>query len=448
MRIPGARQSRSRPVFLGAVVSLGDRGRYHCVSMISRIALALLVLSVAIVPPNRIDSHVPAVVAPLPPNRLGLHLLLSEGRTPWLWPHWRDHVSIAADAIGEGGYVLQLLSDGNRDRIRWQMFLSSAGRNRLRPIIRIATRYDHKQGFWRIPRADRNRMSYLRVAAEYRDFLESLRWPPGERVVIVGNEPNRGDEWGGRPNPRAYVRYLRDVSTVLRPLGYTVLNAPLDAYCPNTNGEKIDGVRYVDSESYMDGMYAESPEFPRLIDGWASHPYPQGPFTAPPGDQTFKIDLLNGAENLNHVEPPLGIINRGINGYEFELLKLRAYGATNLPVWATETGWRHLESDEHSRDSQGVAISDQAATERLLLALTGPGNGQSAIGYTPWLSDPRVRAIVFFGFNGDPTYWGHSNWLRLDTTGKVWGAYAPFFALRLLRNASPASMPWARPIIS
>ena len=385
--------------------------------------------------PNAQGPRPSSAFVPLPPNQIGVHMLLSEGQTPWLWPHWRDHVNLAAEAIGEGGYVLQLLSDGNRDRIRWQMFLSSAGRNRLRPIVRIATRYDHKQRFWRIPRADRNRVTYHRVAAEYRDFLESLRWPPGERVVIVGNEPNRGDEWGGKPDPRAYARYLRDVSAALRPLGYKILNAPLDAYCPNSNGARIDGVRYIDSESYLDAMHQEAPDFPQWIDGWASHPYPQGPFAAEPSEQSFKVDLLNGAENPRHVEAEAGIVNRGINGYGFELQKLRSYGAPELPVWITETGWRHSESDEVSRDRQGAEISDRDATERMLLALSGPGKDLPAIGYTPWLKDPRVQAIVFFGFNGDSSYWGHSNWLRLDANGKVWGAYAPFFAIRMLRES-------------
>jgi hypothetical protein len=372
---------------------------------------------------------------PPPENRLGLHLLLSEGRQPWPRRAWRDDVDLAAASIGPGGYVLQLLSDGNRDLASWQAFMAAARRNRLRPIVRLATRYDHKQGFWRAPLPDRTRLSYHRVAASYRDFLERLSWPPGERVVVVGNEPNRGDEWGGRIDPGAYARYLRDVAAALRPLGYTVLNAPLDQYCPNTNGARIDGVKYLDAESFLDGMHAAEPTFYQSIDGWASHAYPQGPFAAPPGEQTFKIDLLNGAENPRHLPAAPGVVNRGINGYRFDLQKLSSYGAPALPVWVTETGWRHLESNGPSPDDYGAVLTGAEAAERTLLALYGPADGAPQ-GYTPWLSDPRVRAVVFFGFDGDPRQWGHSSWLEMDVKGHVLGAYAPFYALRGWRLAS------------
>jgi hypothetical protein len=273
------------------------------------------------------------------------------------------------------------------------------------------------------------------VAADYRDFLERLRWPPGERVVIVGNEPNRGDEWGGRPDPAAYARFLRDVAAALRPLGYTILNAPLDQYCPHTNGARIDGVRYVDAESFLDGMQAALPGFHRYLDGWSSHAYPQGPFAAPPGEQTLAIDRLNGAENPFSLTPPAGVVNRGINGYGLDLAKLASYGVPPLPVWVTETGWRHRESNGPSPDSHGAVLTAEEAAERTILALVGPGQGGAAVGYTPWLTDRRVRAVVFFGFDGDPRHWGHSSWLRMDTRGHVLGAYAPFYALRLLRGS-------------
>jgi hypothetical protein len=69
----------------------------------------------------------------------------------------------------------------------------------------------------------------------------------------------------------------------------------------------------------------------------------------------------------------------------------------------------------------------------MLLALGGPADGSEPVGYTPWLRDPRVRAVVFFGFDGDPRHWGHSSWLEMDTRGHVLRAYAPFYALRAWR---------------
>lgn len=363
---------------------------------------------------------------------VGVHMLLSEGQVPWRLLDWRDHTRLAGEAVGPGGFALQVLSHGNRDLARWQAFMAAAGRAQLQPVIRIATRYDRHRRAWRVPLADRTRRSYRREAGEIRAFLERLRWPPGERVVIVGNEPNRGDEWGGRPNPTAYVRYLRDVAAELRPLGYRVLNAPLDQYCPNTNGKFIDGVRYVDAESFIDGMFAAEPDFPSWLDGWASHAYPMGPFSADPGEQSMRIDYLNGAENPGRFDPPDGVVNRGINGYTFELAKLASRGAPPLPVWITETGWRHIEADMRSDDSHQAILTDVDVAARMREALLGPPDGSAPSGYIPWLTDPRVRAVLFFGFDGDPRKWGHSSWLRLDVNGRVLGTYAPFDVLRQL----------------
>jgi hypothetical protein len=394
----------------------------------ARALLGLAILFVALgaraAPPRAAESSLP------PPNRVGVHMLLSEGWAPWRLASWGDHVDLAAQAVGPGGYVLQVLSDGNRDLARWQAFMAGARRNGLRPVVRLATRYDKKQHFWRAPLPDRTRFSYHRVAADYAQFLEQLQWPPGERVVIVGNEPNRGDEWGGRVDPAAYARFLRDVAAALRPLGYTVLNGALDQYCPNTNGAKIDGVRYMDAESFLDGMVAAEPSFHEWIDGWASHAYPQGPFSAPPGEQSFKVDYLNGAENPRRLEPPAGTYNRGINGYLFDLAKLRSYGARDLPVWVTETGWRHLESNGTSPDAHGAVLEQDEAAARMRDALVGPADGSAAVGYTPWLDDPRVRAVVFFGFDGDPRSWGHSSLLKMDVKGHVLGAYEGYYALQ------------------
>lgn len=363
-----------------------------------------------------------------PTNPLGVHMLLSEGRTPWPRRMWREHTALAAEAIGTGGYVVQLLSEGNRDLAHWQSFMAGARKAGLRPVIRLATRHDRQYRWWRAPRPDRSRFGYRVYAAHLAGFLEQLAWPSGPRVVIVGNEPNRGDEWQNRPDPAAYARYLRDVADTLRPLGYTVLNGPLDQYCPNTNGGKIDGVRYLDAESFMDGMRSAVPDVFTKVDGWATHAYPEGPFSAPPGQQSFKIDLVNGAENPRSSRPGPGVVNRGVNGYRFELQKLAEYGVAPPPVWITETGWRHAESSRPSRnDSGGAKLDGAEVAANMRLALAGPGDG-----FTPWLRDPRVRAVVFFGFDGDPDTWGHSSWLDLDDKGRVVGTYAPFAALRSL----------------
>src|SRR5262249_33377380 len=167
--------------------------------------------------------------------------------------------------------------------------------------------------------------------------------------------------------------------------------------------------------------------------GGGSQAYPQGRSSDPPEEQKFKVDYLNGAATPAHAEALPGVFNRGVNGYGFQLQKLAEYGVPDLPVWITETGWRHYEASLQSRnDAEGAKLSADEAAEMMRRALYGPGDG-----FTPWLEDPRVHAVVFFGFDGDPERWGHSSWVDVDARGSVVGKYAPFSALRSPKEPSP-----------
>jgi hypothetical protein len=139
---------------------------------------------------------------------------------------------------------------------------------------------------------------------------------------------------------------------------------------------------------------------------------------------------LNGVTNPRHIEPPPEIYNRGVNGYEWELFKLSTYGLPVLPVFITETGWRHAETaDSASPDSGGATLNAETVAQYMDLALRGNKRRYPDLpdaGWTPWLSDSRVTAVVFFAFDGHPSLWGHTNWLVLNQEGQVLDTYAPF----------------------
>jgi hypothetical protein len=160
------------------------------------------------------------------------------------------------------------------------------------------------------------------------------------------------------------------------------------------------------------------------LDAWASHSYAMGPFAEGPWVQAYQVDLIGDAANPDHVEPPPGIYNRGVNGYAWELFKLSTYGVEPLPVFITETGWRHA-----SVGSEGAYPAPETVAEYVDLALRGNGGRYPEYpeeGWTPWLDDPRVAAVTFFALDGFPAEWGHTNWLKLDAAGNVMGSYAPF----------------------
>ncbi|MBN1429139.1 MAG: hypothetical protein JXB07_12255 [Anaerolineae bacterium] len=368
--------------------------------------------------------------APSPPaNRLGVHLLLDDGRHSWPVEVWPEHLHYARQVAGEWGYVTELVRSDDLDPVRWQVFFDLCADLHLTPILRLAIVYDIEHGWWLAPTPDPDG-GYRAAADRYAEFVAALNWPTDTHIIVVGNEPNHGNEWGGRPDPAAYARFLIDVADALHAADpeARVLNGGFDPYTPHTGSVPwMDGMSYMDEESFMDGMVAAHPTVFAYIDGWASHPYPLASFAAPPWEQTYQVDWLNGASNPAHIEPPPGIGNRGVNGYEWELFKLATYGVRSLSVYITETGWRHVESTHPDAADHSPGLPDaQTAADYLDLALWGNGGRYPDYpedGWIPWLADPRVVAITPFALDGNPVEWGHTNWLMVDEDGRVLGCY-------------------------
>ncbi|MCB8980841.1 MAG: hypothetical protein H6657_25805 [Ardenticatenaceae bacterium] len=353
----------------------------------------------------------------LGPNKLGVHLLLDDGRFQWPVAEWEAHLAYARQAVGAGGYVTELVRLDDLDVAKWQQFMDLCAAQELTPILRLATTYDTDAGWWLAPTLDDDGHSYKIVARDYARFIAALNWPGENHFLVVGNEPNHGDEWSGRPDPAAYARFLLDTAVALKEVDKHafVLNAGLDPYAPNTGSQPfVDGLWYMDSSTFLVEMVDAQPGLLTLLDGWASHAYPLGPFAAPPWEQTFQVDLLNDAPPLRYT-PPERLFNRGVNGYEWELWLLDQLGAPELPVFITETGWRH--------SNPAYPAADLAA-DYLDLALRG-NNGRypqfPETGWTPWLDDARVVAITPFALDGNPAEWGHTNWLDMSTDGRILG---------------------------
>lgn len=381
-----------------------------------------------------VQQATPIPTAVFPPNKLGFHLLLDDGRNQWPTTLWPSHLQTAQNGLGKGGYVVQLIRSDDLSAEKWEGFIATCAQLQLRPILRLATTFDHDNNYWHAPQADAHGR-YHALARRYANFIAQLPWhtPP---IIIVGNEPNHGNEWGGTPNPAAYARFLIDVSHAIKAQipQAIILNAGLDAFTPHTAGQPfVDGMAYIDAETFLDEMVAAEPSVFAAIDGWASHPYPLGPFAAPPWQQTYGRDMLNGATNPHHQPPPAGIHNRGINGYEWELWKLAQYGVTSLDVYITETGWRHAETQApNALDGQGTWPTAETTAIYTELALWGNHRHPSlpTNGWTPWLEDERVTAVAFFALNGNPTEWGHTNLLTLTPTGEITGFYPAYERLQ------------------
>ena len=199
------------------------------------IALTALLLAACTVcdatPMPEAPTPAPCPTAAAPPNKLGVHLLLDDGRDAWPVDVWPAHVAYARQAAGEWGYVTQLVWMDDLDPAHWQLFMDLCAEHHLTPIVRLATVYDRKADWWVEPPRDSDG-TYRTIASRYADFIAALRWPTDVHYVVVGNEPNHGVEWGGRPDPAAYARFLIDVANALHAADANahVLNAGFDPY--------------------------------------------------------------------------------------------------------------------------------------------------------------------------------------------------------------------------
>jgi hypothetical protein len=366
-------------------------------------------------------------------SKLGIDLMLDDMKSHWTVQSWPQHLRYARDLVGEWGFVEVLVRLDDLDVGKWQYFLDECWRRHLTPVFRFATFYDNEHKWWAAPIRDNEGGGYFTVAEQYRDFLDHLHWPITPRYIIVGNEPNRGDEWENQPNGEAYAHFLGDVSRRLRENdpNVVILNGALDLYAPNTNGQPfLDGYRYIDADTFMNQMAGWDKDIFKKIQIWNSHSYPMGPFNQGPNQQTLKFDYLNGAQSQRKTPWPVGLANRGINAYAWELYRVKELGGPDLQVMITETGWRHAETTFGSSDSVHAELNAQQVADFFQLAFLGsegllaqkypPG------GWTPWESDQRVMTVMPFALDGYAPDWGHSNWLKLDQFGFVQGTYPQY----------------------
>ena len=77
----------------------------------------------------------------IPANKLGIHLLLDDGRNQWPTELWPEHLDYARQAVGEWGFVVQLIRQDDFDAVKWQQFMDWCAERQMTPIIRLATKW-------------------------------------------------------------------------------------------------------------------------------------------------------------------------------------------------------------------------------------------------------------------------------------------------------------------
>ncbi len=289
----------------------------------------------------------------VPNNKFGIHIV-DTNDIP-------DVPPLINSTGGDWGYVTMVLSDDQRDHDHWQNIFNQMRRLHLIPIIRLATHVEN--GVWVKPQKDR----FYEIVT----LLNSLNWPTENRYVILYNEPNHADEWGGDLNPEEYAEYLTTFATALKAANndFFILPAGLDASAADSGTD-------MDEAAYLTRMIGAKPEILTIIDGWTSHSYPNPGFSGSP--------YATGRGTLTT--------------YQWELSYLKTLGlARVLPVFITETGWEHSEGKS---TIPGLLSSDQV------------GENFRVAAENAW-SDPDIAAVTPFLFNYQDTPFDHFSFKQL-----------------------------------
>lgn len=285
-------------------------------------------------------------------NKFGIHLAQ---------PH-HDEIKKAAELVnsngGDWGYITLIIQENDRSVQKWQEIFDLLRQYHLIPIIRLATQPEGE--VWKRPNKD--------DAKSWADFLNQLNWVIKNRYIVLFNEPNHGQEWGGEVDSDNYSEVAFNFAKVFKEKNsdFFIMLAGLDLSAPSSYPN------YEDAGFFLKEMLqVTSYKLQDLVDGLSSHSYPNPGFSGSPWD----------------------VGRRSIRGYQWELELLKDLGVEKeLPVFITETGW---DGNQVNRDT--VANNYQIAYEQV------------------WLSDDRVKAVTPFvlDYQGDP-FLGFS-WKKINS---------------------------------
>ncbi len=282
-----------------------------------------------------------------PNNKIGIHILFDH--------ELEKAVELVNSNGGKWGYVTIPIQNNDRDLIKWQLFMTRAKKLQVIPIIRLATEGDYfNTNVWKKPTPE--------DVVDFANFLDSLNWPTKNRYVIIYNETNRADEWGGQVNPEEYASLLSFSVNVFKSKSndFFIIGGGLDNAAPD------DYPQYMDQYTYLKRMQEAVPGIFNQIDGFASHSYP----------------------NPGFMQPPNILTKRSIASYIFERDLIREFrNDKDIPIFITETGWSapHITDQmkaQYYQEAFASTWSDPgivAVTPFLLHAGDGPFTGFSFI---------------------------------------------------------------------
>jgi len=282
---------------------------------------------------------------------------------------------------GDWGWATIVIKLDQLNKDTWQEFFNNCRKYHIIPIVRIAT--IGEKDYWKKP--------------EYSDidnlvsFLNSLNWPTKEQHIILFNEINHGNEWGGKVDVRDFTEKSFYAAKKFKETNsnFFILSSGLDLAAP----EKPP--KFKSAENVYKEIIKLKPDYFDQIDGLASHSYPNHGFIGTP------------KETGRH----------SIKGYLWELSLLKKLGVNkDLPVYITETGWPHREGIKNQKNFYTTKTTSKFLLEAINI----------------WSSDSKVKAITPFIYNYHQEPFDHFSWLNEE--GKLYPEYQKIVDLPKNKN--------------
>jgi len=273
----------------------------------------------------------------VPNNKFGVHILFPS--------ELEEAAKLVNSSGGDWGYVTIPIQAGDKDLDKWQEFMDNARRLHIIPIIRLSTEGDYfTTNVWRKPN--------LSDVLDFANFLNSLEWPIVNRYVVIFNEPNRSDEWGGEANASEYSQILSYAVETFKSKNndFFIISAGLDNASENNE------------YTFMREMHMAVPEVFREVDAIGSHSYP----------------------NPGFEQPPWVLTTKSISSFIYEKRLAELLANKKLTVFITETGWS---SDKISKTKIGNYFAE---------AFDSVWAGDNIVAVTPFLFNAGAGPFAQF----------------------------------------------------
>lgn len=280
-------------------------------------------------------------------NKVGIHILFPD--------ELPDAAKLINSSGGQWGYVIIPIQSGEKDLTKWQKFMDTAKELKVIPIIRISSEGDYfNTKVWRKPTET--------DIIDFANFLNSLSWPTKNRYVVIYNEVNRADEWGGSVDPADYANLLSYAVTVFKSKSpdFFIISSGFDNASANT-------AESMNEYDYMRAMNQAVPNIFSQVDGLGSHSYPNPGFSKSPN----QLDQMS------------------IASFRYQNDLIKRMGGKPLPVFITETGW----STER--------VSPSLASSYLQTAFTSVWTDETVVAVLPFIFKAGPPFSMFSFINAD-----------------------------------------------